>query len=96
MKPFDLEKALKGVTTMDKKQQLHLFDINDDEYPLYGVVHEDYVECFTKQGRVYVGSGDSSTDLFMKTEKKVGYVLAEHIIKVPCVVDDWVKVEYEE
>jgi hypothetical protein len=103
MKPFDLEKALKGapVITRDGREvtQLCLFDVGDDKYPVYGVIRDkkagDYISCFTKQGKQYADR-ESTADLSMKTVKKTGYVLAQHIIQAPCVVDDWIKVEYEE
>ena len=102
MKPFDLEKALNGapVITRDGREvtQLHLFDVAEKDFPLYGVIHDkvdgDYVECFTKRGLEFVGR-ETSTDLFMKTEKKIGYIHPGTIANTP-LGDSWIKVEYEE
>ena len=102
MKPFDLEKALAGapVVTRDGREvtQLHLFDLKEHGYPLHGVINGkeggQSVECFIENGK-WRRSGESEFDLFMKTEKKVGYVLPDNISDT-CVSDKWVRVEYEE
>lgn len=102
MKPFNLERALKGapVITRDGREvtQLHLFDAEGADYPLYGVIKDKtcgpFIEYFTEYG-VWRRSGESGIDLFMKTVKKVGYVLPDTISDVQ-VSDKWVKVEYED
>lgn len=104
MKPFDLEKALKGapVVTRDGREvtQLFLFAVGDDKYPVYGVIHDkkagDYISCFTKQGKQYADR-ESTADLSMKTEKKIimGYIHPGTIANTP-LGDGWIKVEYEE
>lgn len=101
MKPFNLEKALAGapVVTRDGKEvtQLHWFELGAHAYPLFGVIHyesKQIVKSFTKDGEEYTNM-DSVNDLFMKTTKKVGYVLAEHITPDHYAFGDWVKVEYE-
>jgi len=101
MKPFDLEKALAGapVVTRGGREvtQLYLFDVKDDCYPVYGVIHNkngNYIGCFTKEGRELV-SRETSSDLFMKPVKKTGYIHPKTIADTP-LGDSWVKVEYEE
>lgn len=101
MKPFDLEKALKGapVVTLDGREvtQLHLFDI-DIGYPLYGVISGKdgsfRLECYTKNGKWEINRSNCG-DLFMKTVKKTGYIHPKTIANTP-LGDSWVKVEYEE
>ena len=101
MKPFDLEKALKGapVVTRDGREvtQLHLFSL-EVSYSLFGVIQDKEcgprVECFTKNGE-YRLNRKTDTDLFMKTVKKVGYVHPSTIKDTP-LGDSWIKVEYEE
>ena len=102
MKPFDLEKALKGapVVTRDGREatQLFLFAVGDDKYPVYGVIHDkrsgDYISYFTTQGKQYADR-ESNSDLFMKTVKKIGYIHPGTIANTP-LGDSWIKVEYEE
>lgn len=102
MKPFDLEKALNGapVITRDGREvtQLHLFDAEGEDCPLYGVIKDKacgpFIEYFTENG-VWRRSGESGIDLFMKTVKKVGYVHPGTIANTP-LGDSWIKVEYEE
>ena len=103
MKPFDLEKALNGapVITRDGREvtQLYLFDVGDDKYPVYGVIRDkkagDYISCFTKGGVEHNDGQKHGSDLFMKTEKKIGYIHPGTIANTP-LGDSWIKVEYEE
>lgn len=104
MKPFNLEKALAGapVVTRDGREvtHLYLFPVEGLKYPLYGVIWNERggksVTSFTRNGLEYAESEHNDSDLFMKTVKKVGYVLAEHITPDHYAEGAWVRVEYED
>jgi len=103
MKPFDLEKALNGapVVTRDGREvtHLYLFPVEGLKYPLYGVIWnergEKSIESFTRNGLEYAEYEQNDADLFMKTEKKIGYIHPGTIANTP-LGDSWIKVEYEE
>ena len=77
LKPFDLEKALKGekVVTRDGREVEQIFYFDKavrNEYPLRGVINGG-LSSYTREGRVFLG-GEMAGDLFMAPKERVVWV----------------------
>lgn len=76
MKPFNLEEARKGkpVCTRDGRDvEILKFDV-DSRYPVLGLVQNKELILYSTTGS-YMYSENNRYDLFMKTEKKEGWVI---------------------
>lgn len=77
LKPFDLEKALKGekVVTRDGREVTRLVDFPDAMFSefLVAAVSDGCLRTYTLKGRENSGS-DSSNDLFMVPKERVVWV----------------------
>ena len=83
MKPFNLEEAKAGkpVVTRDGRDvRILAFDYKTETnfYPLIGLVTlsngTEKLEIWTNEGRSWCSDGKADFDLFIKTEKKQGWV----------------------
>ena len=82
MKKFDLEQAKAGkpVCTRDGRDvEIIKYDFKGDKYPIVSVVDngdcDDSLQVFTKKGCwSSLGEQENVSDLFMKSEKKEGWI----------------------
>src|SRR5271155_5404872 len=77
MKPFNLTAALDGepVVTRDGTPVTSLVLFPTKNYPLVGVVKGDReIKTWNASGAYFIGQKTSNFDLFMASEKKVGYI----------------------
>lgn len=84
MKQFNLEEYLanpsRNVVTRDgRSAKIICTDRKNLNYPIVALIENKYAEgeglqCYTKEGKIYLGNGLSGVDLFFAPEKHEGWV----------------------
>lgn len=82
MKPFNLDEAKAGkqvCTRKSKNVRIVCFDVKSEGYPLLGLITLDDSNCehqlsFTETGHFYTNHLEHEYDLFIKSEKKEGWI----------------------
>ena len=81
MKPFNLEEAKAGkpVCTRDGRDtRIICFDRADNNLPIVALVipliEDEVIKPYTIAGTYYIDRSESPYDLFMKSEKKTGWI----------------------
>lgn len=82
MKPFDLEKAKLGYPVCNgygMDVRILCYDLKDDKYPIAGAItdpetNRETLQKYTLDGYVIGDGANNNGDLFMKPEKKEGWI----------------------
>lgn len=82
MKPFDLELAKQGKPVCNgygMDVRILCYDLKDDKYPIAGAItdpetNRETLQKYTLDGYVIGDEANNNGDLFMKPEKKEGWI----------------------
>ncbi len=82
MKPFDLELAKQGKPVCNgygMDVRILCYDLKDDKYPIAGAItdpetNRETLQKYTLDGYVIGDGANNNGDLFMKPEKKEGWI----------------------